>query len=262
MDSGPPTNTRTLDVTLRETIQRLERAEQTETVRKLLAEARHYATMLAAWTSAPPPPRQQDAVIDDVVDLLRRSLAVPLGSPDGDDAPEIRVEPGTDSPPDPPESLDGPTGRSTTLGRVPLRRQPATSPPGARAGPAEPQALVPSPGVEVLRPDRAPWKPVASRSGLALKRLDAGQPGTATSALVRLRAGGMLEGHRHGAPETLWVVAGTVVLGEVSIHAGELVRFAAGADSPPLYSLGESTLLLVGSDRGELQGPRSEPPSP
>lgn len=58
MDTGPTTNTRTLDVTLRDTLEQLSRAKQTPTVRKLRAEAEHYVTILAGWTSAPPPPRQ------------------------------------------------------------------------------------------------------------------------------------------------------------------------------------------------------------
>ncbi|MBW2528494.1 MAG: hypothetical protein JRI23_30240, partial [Deltaproteobacteria bacterium] len=94
MESGPATNTRTLDVTLRDAIQRLSRAKPTDAIRKLLAEARHYESVLAAWTSVPPPPQQQDAIIDEVFDLVRRTMTVPMEErerSEEDDGPEIVI---------------------------------------------------------------------------------------------------------------------------------------------------------------------------
>jgi hypothetical protein len=257
MDSGPATNTRTLDVTLRETIQRLSRARQTPAIRKLLAEARHYCTILGSWTSAPPPPLQQNTTIDEVLDLLKRAMLVPLQREEADDdSPEISVEEVDEG--ETAGDSEPPPSRPTAIARVPLRRQLA---PAAIRGPAAARSEA-GEGISILRPERSPWRPVTGFPGVTVKHLVPGARVADRRALVRLSPGTELSSHVHAEPELLWVLSGALTLGDARIRPGEVIVFESGANSAALRSLGQCTALLVGSDRAELRAPLEDPPPP
>jgi len=97
------------------------------------------------------------------------------------------------------------------------------------------------------------WREVDGLVGVRIKRLAEGGVDGHLTVLVRLEPGAELSGHVHESAEQVFLLAGCVVHGEAAVHAGECICIAAGATSGALRSRGESTLLLIGSDREWLR---------
>lgn len=251
MCSEPGTNTRTLEGTLRETIGRLSECKQTPAVLRIIAEAKRYLVILRTWESSPPTTAVQHEVIDEVMGLLKESLTIPLEMPDrqraptSEDSPEISVRPSEPPPP------DSETRAQRKIGRVRVQRH-SLAQSESNGSPAA-ATFAAGPGVTVLRPYELRWREVPARLDVLAKRLHDDPERGPCRTMVRLGRGAELPSHRHGVAEDLVVLSGSLRIGDVEVHAGDIVHSEPGATSGIIRSVGECTFLLVGSDRSELR---------
>jgi len=257
------TNKRTIDDALNDFVKRVAHAPQTPMVRAYLLEARRCQSVLKKWETVPPSPEEQDEVISQVFAVLQQGMGL---------APPAQHSQPTPVPmPSPPSSRDERSAQRPELGldktgprrigRVELKQVSAAelraqealqaAQEAARKLPAEPPpadaVLEIERGVALLRTQLLAWEPVAGRSGLLIKLVDDDDCGL--SAYLRLAPGATLPAHQHHSTEDLLVLEGTVMIAGVEAYPGCWQRSRAGTCSPEIYSPGDCTLLLLGSDR-------------
>ncbi len=126
---------------------------------------------------------------------------------------------------------------------------------------AEPQprkALPPGgmeivPGITAVLAEKAAW--IATPfPGLEYKLLRV-DPETGTSArLLRFGPGATYPPHRHGGPEDVFVLEGSVFLNGVRLKAGDYCRAEAGTEEPLAYSDEGGLAIIVSSDKDEFIG--------
>lgn len=250
--SGPITNTRTMEGSLVEAIKRLERFEQTAHTQAMIAKAKRYLAIVAEWSVQPPDPDEEYTVIPEVLLLLKQCMTYSANAA-ADLGGDISLEPG----PDPRATLPG---HGSAIGRLPVERKiPAPWVPG-EVGMAQPR-LEPGVGLELLRPDRVHWQPVAGLAGVAIKTLREPSEDGWCRALLRLAPGAVLPARRYRQAQDLYVLSGMLQFGEHRIQAGELIRTGPGATVGPLRCLAECTVLLIGSGNGDLLGEATTRPT-
>ncbi len=241
---GPITNTRTLDDAIREAIARLSLVEPSPRARKLLADARRYQELMSTWENEPPSPEEQFEIIGNVLQLLGTAMRFVEQAASKSDSPVPRPAPRHDSAPvievggghlalELELETDEPFRGESLLHRV--VEIDAPDPPRVAGG------------VRVVRPHLVSWQPTCA-DGVVGKRVceDAGGK---RHLLLRLDPGAVLPGQRHDGGETVQVIDGCLRMDGDELPAGSYVCCEPGAVSPDLESVGETTLLLIGTDR-------------
>lgn len=267
------TNKRTIDDALDDFVKRVGHAPQTPMVRAYLLEARRCQSVLKKWETIPPSPEEQDEVIGQVFAVLQQGMGL---------APPSRHSKPSPEPSPRPPSRDEGASRRPELGldktgprriaRVELKQVSAAelraqealqaAQEAARQLPPEPQppadaVLEIERGVSLLRTHLLAWEPVAGRPELLVKLVEEDDRGL--TAYLRLAPGARLPAHQHHTTEDLLVVEGTVMIAGIEAYPGCWQRSRAGTCSPEIYSPGDCTLLLLGSDRGLLPDRDSRP---
>ncbi len=123
-------------------------------------------------------------------------------------------------------------------------------PPGGLKGSLDerPSRTVVASGVAVVRHDAAPWIEHPTFRGVSWKILHREPRSGVYSAMVRIAAGGSIPARRHHAVEELFVVEGSVLMGEHTLSAGNYCRAEVDSVHPILRSERGCTLLLCGSE--------------
>jgi hypothetical protein len=193
----------------------------------------------------PPPPRRA------------QSGAMPIVLP-----PPPLSEPGPGAPRD-----SRPASRESSMPRLPSRPPPPapfpSAPPPAAASPGQGRTLrAPiAPGITLVRPDAAPWRPFPKVPDITLKLLFRNPQQGIYTALLRLDAGAALPSHRHAATEEMYIVEGVAMIGEIEMCAGDYCRSEPGSVHERIRTAVGCTILLTGSERDEVFDgpPKSEP---
>lgn len=243
---GPITNTRTLDDAIREVIARLSLVDSSPRARKLLVDARRYQGLMSTWENEQPSPEEQFEIIGNVLQLLgtamrfveqvgkkkktpmprrnRRALdSAPVIEIAGGGGLELELEP------------DEPFRGEPMLHRV------------VDVGDANLDPLDFAGGVRVARPNLDAWRATVS-DGVRMKLVFEQADGT-SHVLMRLESGAVLAGHRHHSCETIQIIDGCLAMNKEELSPGSYLSFDRGAVSPDLRSVGETTLLLIATDR-------------
>lgn len=198
----------------------------------------------------PPPPKRAPS----------GALPIPLPPPPLSDAPPPR--PSRPSVPDPamPRVPEAPARRAsqTSMPRLPSRPPPPapfpSTPPPALAAPGQGRTLrAPiAPGITLVRPDAAPWRPFPKVPDVTVKLLFRNPQAGLYTALLKLEAGACLPAHRHAAVEEMYVVDGVAMVGETEMCAGDYCRSEPGSVHETIRTAVGCTILLMGSERDEV----------
>ena len=109
------------------------------------------------------------------------------------------------------------------------------------------------PGVSAVLVGDAEWQ-TASLPGLDFKLLHRDDARGYTTRLLRFAPGSTYPAHRHGATEEVFIVAGSVVLNEVTLRAGDYCRSEAGTTETAAFSAEGGMAIIVSSDADEFVG--------
>lgn len=208
----------TIERALEDAIERLTRAAPSATTKTLLIEARRLKAVIGSWGAIPPP-----------VEARREMLARVMRVAADAGAITASVLPAS-------ARVSAPTPFDTGARAIAQRsRRSGSMPPGC-----------------CIADDEVGWQPSAALPGVSSKLLhwDSGQ-GLFT-ALVRLDPGAELPARRHAAVEELLVLAGSLNVGAKVLATSAYCRSEIGDRHPVLSSPSGCTLLLVGSERGEV----------
>ena len=113
-------------------------------------------------------------------------------------------------------------------------------------------AVAASKGVSVLRADAVPWRPFAMSSGVLAKVLRRDLQSGSYTALLRMPGGAELPAHRHAGPEEMFVIEGSLRVGETLMHAGDACHADAGSVHPVIRTAGGCLVFLVASSRDQV----------
>jgi hypothetical protein len=124
---------------------------------------------------------------------------------------------------------------------------------------AEPQvkkALPPGgmeivPGITAVLVEKAEWI-ATPLPGLEYKLLHIDEEGGTSTRLLRFAPGATYPSHRHGGPEEVFVLQGSVFLNGIRLKAGDYCRAEAGTTEPMAYSDEGGLAIIVSSDRDEF----------
>jgi len=278
---GAITNTRALEDSVVEALERLEQMPSDGRTQALRTKAAHYRDILASWELMPPSDAEQSETVSSVLQLLGKVMAYvngeeppalesdPLGvaMPDLedfgqiDDLPPLGL-PSLDEPGERPKrGLPARGGTALTADRpAPQRkrnqmpRRQVHSKRKVSVGRIELQVASGQDRVEtadVIFPFQRPWEPLARVEGGSAKPLD-GDLASGEHVLVRLLDGARLQSHVQATPEVIYVLRGGIRLAEETLFAGAVIRTTANAHCPTIRSIGETELLFIGSVRPEL----------
>lgn len=97
----------------------------------------------------------------------------------------------------------------------------------------------------IVRRDQGPWHPVSPGVDYKVLRRAGGGEGM---ALYRLAPGSTLEAHDHPRDEECYVLEGAILLGDITLHAGDFILIRRGDFHGAIRSPGGALLLI----RGEI----------
>jgi len=125
-------------------------------------------------------------------------------------------------------------------------------PAGAKSTPPGTIRTLIGPGVTIVRPEGADWSPHPVAPGVTMKVLFRDPRSGVLTALVRLAPGAEIPRRRHAAPEELYLVAGTAMVGEHEMRAGDYSRAESETTHERIRSEHGCTFFLCGSEHDEL----------
>lgn len=207
----------TIERALGDAIERLTRAAPSAATKTLLIEARRLKAVIGSWGAIPPPAEARR-------EMLARVMRVAADA----GALTASIIP-----------ANGPVDAPSAFGTGPR----ATVPAVRRSRP-------PSRGC--IDEDEIGWQPSATLPGVSSKLLHWDSSQGLFTALVKLEPGAELPARRHAALEELLVLAGSLSAGALALKVHAYCRSEIGDQQPALSSLTGCTLLLVGSERGEV----------
>ena len=234
---------------MREIVLRLQKHEMNERTSRLLADAKRYQLLLAAWRQDPPDREEQFEIVGHVLQLLGSAMQV-LETPrmvrtDMADDPIADLELRPSQGESPEQADDHPASDS--------------EPPQHHSGPPPPvdDSRIPDldldtdagSSMKLLAPHLDPWLALPRQIGIRLKVIFHRDGAPSRHVLVRLDGGAELGGHKHGTDELVSVLDGCLFCNNEKIRPGDYLCNPAGSQSASLRSLGESTVLLIDSDR-------------
>lgn len=211
------TGTTTIERALDDAIARLGRAAPSAATKTLLIEARRLKGLMASWAAIPPPAEARREMLARVMRVAADAGAATAG---------LSSAPGRESPPT--SAATGPR---------------ATVPAARKADSLEPRVL-PTQGIA--------WQASATLPGVASKLLHWDSAQGLFTALVRLDPSAELPARKHAALEELFVLEGSVNVGADELRTHAYCRSEIGDEQSALLSPQGCTLLLVGSERGEV----------
>lgn len=238
VDFGPITDTRTLEGAVVQALDKLRNAPESVQSKRLTARALKYRDILASWEMFPPDPDEQTETVAQVLRVIGAIMsylnagdedAVIDSSPASDSGP-----PASDSVPERPVTR---TKRQKSVGRIELT-----------------QAGSDGEKIDILFPFRKRWVPVPGMRGVATKFLYEVGGNGGRHIVVRMTVDSRLDEHAQTGAELIYVLQGGISLGEDKLFAGAVIRVREGVTCPPITSLGESELLLIGTRRKKLCG--------
>jgi len=75
------------------------------------------------------------------------------------------------------------------------------------------------------------WRPT-SVNGVMVRELAVDPDGASVTMLIRMARGASYPAHEHGGPEECYVLQGDLVIGDLTMHAGDFQRMEAGTRHP------------------------------
>lgn len=219
-------------------LDKLRAVPETTHAKKLTARALKYRDILASWEMFPPDPDEQT---ETVAQVLRVVGAIMSYLSQGDETESGDSHPAPDSSPPDSDSVPERPGnkaariRQKSVGRIELT-QPASE----------------ADKIDILFPFRKRWVPVPGVRGVATKFLYEVGGGGSRHILVRMTADSRLDEHMQKGAELIYVLQGGITLGDDKLFAGAVIRVREGVTCPPISSLGESELIIIGTRRGKL----------
>lgn len=75
------------------------------------------------------------------------------------------------------------------------------------------------------------WRPT-SVDGVTVRELAVDPDGASVTMLIRMERGASYPAHEHGGPEECYVLQGDLVIGDLTMHAGDFQRMEAGTRHP------------------------------
>jgi quercetin dioxygenase-like cupin family protein len=217
-----------LESALHDAITRLTRGPSSSERRALLVEARRLKSVLDTWHAIPPPVAARREMLSRVMQLAALSGSGDLRTT-SESAPHAITTNGT-------SSTDVPVSRSVqpTVSTTRLMRHVAVSA-----------------GISVTRAEAIEWRPFPRAAGVSIKVLHRDQQSHRYTGLLYLAPGAELPRHRHATDEDLYVVEGSLDLGDVRVEAGDYCHAEAGSIHEVARSPEGCTLLVVGSEHDE-----------
>lgn len=107
------------------------------------------------------------------------------------------------------------------------------------------------PGITAVLAEKAEWL-ATPFPGLEYKLLHIDEEGGTSARLLRFAPGATYPPHRHGGPEDVFVLQGSVFLNGIRLKAGDYCRAEAGTEEPMAYSDEGGLAIIVSSDRDEF----------
>ena len=107
------------------------------------------------------------------------------------------------------------------------------------------------PGVSAVLVADVPWMP-AALPGLDFKILNRDDARGYTTRLLRFAPGSTYPSHRHGGVEEVFIVAGSVSLNGVMLHAGDYCRSEPGTLETAAFSEEGGMAIIVSSDADQF----------
>ena len=223
-----------LEGALRDAITRLKRGGSTSKRRALLVEARRLKSVIDTWHAIPPPHAERREMMARVMQL-DAIAGTELDAESSDHESQRAREPLRAMTPPPISTAKQilPSGSSVSATRL-LRH------------------VIVSDGISVTRTEALEWRPFPRATGVSIKVLHRDYEARTYTALVYLAPGAEMPRHRHAAAEDLYVVEGTLDLGDVQIEAGDYSHADAGSIHDVARTSEGCTLLLIGSEQDEI----------
>jgi quercetin dioxygenase-like cupin family protein len=217
-----------LESALHDAITRLTRGTSTSERRALLVEARRLKSVLDTWHAIPPPVAARREMLSRVMQLAALSGNGDLRAV-SESAPHPIASSGAPSSGAQPSRSAHPTVSTTRLMRH----------------------VAVSAGISVTRAEAIEWRPFPRAAGVSVKVLHRDLTSCTYTGLIYLAPSAELPRHRHAAAEELYVVEGSLELGDVRVEAGDYCHAEAGSIHEAARSAEGCTLLVVGSERDE-----------
>jgi quercetin dioxygenase-like cupin family protein len=238
----PSSTQAVVERSLDETITRLRTGTSSE-AKALLIEARRLRSVIDTWYAIPPPANVRRDMLAKVMELAA-SVGHTLPSISG--VTRKRESPPSSAPISEPLALSA-LGELDVSAEVPTAstRQPTSTWVRSR------QTDV-APGVSVLRGDALPWRPFAMSSAVLAKVLRRDLVTGNYTALLRMPGGAELPAHRHDGPEEMYVIDGSLRIGDALVQAGDACHAEAGSVHPVIRTAGGCVLFLVASSRDQV----------
>jgi len=98
------------------------------------------------------------------------------------------------------------------------------------------------------------WQPT-SIDGIEVRRLAVDRSGASLTMLIRMAAGTCYPAHEHAGPEECYVLEGDLVVGDLTMQAGDYQRMEAGTEHPDQRTEGGCLLMLRSSSDDRLIRP-------
>jgi anti-sigma factor ChrR (cupin superfamily) len=109
-----------------------------------------------------------------------------------------------------------------------------------------------APGITLYRPKAIEWRPFPLLEGVTVKAFHRELAGVVLHGLVRMAPGAKIPKHRHASVEDILLVEGTLVIGDVTMRAGEYCHAEAGSVHARSHAPSGCTFLLIGSEKNEM----------
>lgn len=245
------TNTQRLEDALIDAIERLSEAEQTQDVQSTLVEAERYRVEMGVWEAEPPDPMIMSNTLSEVAQLLGRVMAMAPAKRKKQkkrpkSAPKLELELDmSDSPGVAIGRVNTAPGIGVAAGRMPRAERTGTM---VGVGGPELSAMAGIGKASAVRIQGLQWSD-ASAAGVSVKVLHEQRIRT---VLVHVGEGAELPSHRHQTTETIYVIDGSVILGDTKVEAEETCTLLHDTVSPPIRTEEGAVLLLMNSDRPGL----------
>jgi quercetin dioxygenase-like cupin family protein len=250
---------------LDETMAIVSRSGATPRTRAIMVEARRLKSSIASWRAIPPRAATRKEVFDTAMQLLSKAGAEAAGG----QVPTMENDPPfSDAMPNTPDldssvrlSADSfaraknATAFRSSVPPSPSPVSPSSSAPSARsssAPPPGPRQQMLAPGVTLYRPKAVEWRPFPLMDGVTLKVLHRELAGVVLHGLVRVAPQARIPRHRHASVEDVYLIEGTLVMGDVTMRAGEYCHSEAGSIHTSAHSPTGCTFLLIGSEKNEI----------
>jgi len=107
------------------------------------------------------------------------------------------------------------------------------------------------PGVTGVRTSEADWQATFIQ-GLIAKVIHRDEENGRTMRLLKIEPGARYPWHKHGGPEEIFMLTGTLWVNGVLLKPGDYCRSEPGTDESGTYSEEGATAIVISSDKDEV----------